>query len=332
MVNTTWGTQVTLDRSVTAGSCPRARAAIASPQTRPWYLPMWVSSARWLTSPAAYSQPPATLPTRSVSSASSHEPGTSPTASRPMSSVRGARPVAASTSSAVTVVPSPSVSVTFPSRLAPVTLVPSRTSTPASRSPSATRSPTKPGSRSSSPPRASSVTCAPSACHATAISQATTPPPTMASRPGAACALVASRLVHGFTAASGGGGAGGHHDRVPCPQFGVADLHDAVARDPARAAKQVDPRLLQPFDLAVVFPVVREGVAAGQDRRGIEARADGAAHAVGLCYRRHRAKQRLARHARPVRAFAADELRFHDRRAKAAAHRAFSDVLSGGPR
>ena len=30
---------------------PRARAAITSPAARAWYLPWWVSSARWFTSP-----------------------------------------------------------------------------------------------------------------------------------------------------------------------------------------------------------------------------------------------------------------------------------------
>jgi len=46
------------------------------------------------------------------------------------------------------------------------------------------------------------VTSAHSADHAAAISQPTTPPPTITSRPGTACALVASRLVHGLTSAS----------------------------------------------------------------------------------------------------------------------------------
>jgi hypothetical protein len=32
---------------------PRARAAITSPAARPWYLPWWVKSARWFTSPTA---------------------------------------------------------------------------------------------------------------------------------------------------------------------------------------------------------------------------------------------------------------------------------------
>ncbi|COX14559.1 Uncharacterised protein [Mycobacterium tuberculosis] len=32
---------------------PAARAPIAVPAIRAWYLPWWVSNARWLTSPAA---------------------------------------------------------------------------------------------------------------------------------------------------------------------------------------------------------------------------------------------------------------------------------------
>jgi hypothetical protein len=49
------------------------------------------------------------------------------------------------------------------------------------------------------------VTSEQSADQAVAISQPTTPPPTITSRPGTACALVASRLVHGLTLASTSG-------------------------------------------------------------------------------------------------------------------------------
>ena len=60
----------------------------------------------------------------------------------------------------------------------------------------------------------------PSWRHAVAISQATTPPPRMASRRGARLALVASRLVHGRAAASPG--VGGIAARLP--------VHTATAR------------------------------------------------------------------------------------------------------
>ena len=63
------------------------------------------------------------------------------------------------------------------------------------------------------------MTREPSADQAAAISQPTTPPPTIASRPGTVFALVASRLVHGRTPRSAGGtmrpGSGGDDDRVP---------------------------------------------------------------------------------------------------------------------
>ena len=85
------------------GSRPAARAAIASPQIRAWYLPMWVSSARWLTSPGGVQ--PAAVDGRDPQRVVDVEPATRasrPTVSRPMSSVRGARPVATRISSAST--------------------------------------------------------------------------------------------------------------------------------------------------------------------------------------------------------------------------------------
>ena len=81
---------------------PLTRAAMASPHTRPWYLPWWVRRARWLTSPAAYSQPPSTPCTARVSSTSSQLPGTKPMVPSPMSSVRGRRPAATRSSSPYT--------------------------------------------------------------------------------------------------------------------------------------------------------------------------------------------------------------------------------------
>ena len=52
------------------------------------------------------------------------------------------------------------------------------------------------------------VTELPSAASQVAASQATTPPPTMASRSGMSTTPVASRLVHGFTGAKASGMAG----------------------------------------------------------------------------------------------------------------------------
>ena len=64
---------------------PSARAAMTAPQTRPWYLPMWVSSARPLMSPTAYSQspPPVTVMWSSVVDVAVRRSRRSPTSSSP---------------------------------------------------------------------------------------------------------------------------------------------------------------------------------------------------------------------------------------------------------
>ena len=77
---------------------PAARAPIAAPTIRASYLPWWVSGARPVTSPAAYSHSPSTPCTSPVSSTVSG-PGSRPTVSSPRSSTFGRRPVATSSSS-----------------------------------------------------------------------------------------------------------------------------------------------------------------------------------------------------------------------------------------
>ncbi|CNV69717.1 Uncharacterised protein [Mycobacterium tuberculosis] len=118
-----------------------------------------------------------------------------------MSSVRGARPVAKSTSSTRSSVPSSSSRTTGPvglGRPSARTDTPTRTSTPASASPRPMSSPTNGSIRGSRPdPRASRVTEAPSPCQAVAISTPTPPAPTIASRSGTVLLSVAWRLVHG---------------------------------------------------------------------------------------------------------------------------------------
>src|SRR5271165_7176766 len=85
-----------------------------------------------------------------------------------------------------------------PGRRSFVTETSVRTSTPDSLRPRATSSPTKASIRGSTPePRTSSVTEDPTPCQAVAISTATPPPPTTASRAGTCRLSVASRLVHG---------------------------------------------------------------------------------------------------------------------------------------
>ena len=195
-----------LHASSSTSGFPAARAAITSPQTRAWYLPMCVSSARCVTSPAAYSQPPSTPVTWRWSSTWSQLPGSTPTASKPRSSVRGCRPVATRISSHTRVSP-PTASSTIPSgrRMTRSSSVPSSTATPMSRSDPVTASAAKAGTAPSNrEPRWKIVTCDPSDAKTMAISHATTPPPTMARRGGTLDALVASRLVHGRASASPG--------------------------------------------------------------------------------------------------------------------------------
>ena len=98
-----------------------ARAAMASPQTRAWYLPMWVSSARWLTSPgrvqpaARRRRSPASCRRRPATSRPSGRPSSSPMSAglrRPPDRARAPRRPRPS-------VPSSSVSVTGPSAARP---------------------------------------------------------------------------------------------------------------------------------------------------------------------------------------------------------------------
>src|SRR5215467_14795972 len=131
---------------------PAARAATAAPAMRAWYLPWWVSRAWWSTSPIAYSQQSSMARTRQVSSTSSQDPGVMPTVSRPMSSVSGVVPMANSTSSASSSLPSSRVTGPVPSeRFTAVTVTPMRTSTSASASARATNCSTKGSIRGSRP-------------------------------------------------------------------------------------------------------------------------------------------------------------------------------------
>src|SRR6266496_888518 len=208
-VKTTCGTQrwsATARNAYPSAGRPAALAAITSAQIRAWYLPMWVSRFRPVTSPQAYSQPPCAC---RWSSTSTYLPGVSPTESSPRSAVVGLRPSAASTSSASMLVPSRSVTVTGPpaaSRRTSLASAPVSTRMSAAPNASASRSEangsTRPSSRSPRPTRVTSS--APSDRIAWAISQATTPPPSTTSRRGAAAAFVASRLVQGCASASPG--------------------------------------------------------------------------------------------------------------------------------
>ncbi len=178
--------------------------------------------ARPVTSPAAYSQPPATPATSPESSTVSGSPGVSPTCSRPRPPVAGRRPVATSRWSATTRSPPDSCTATPPATVdTRSALALSLMSTPSARSPSATSAPAKSGSLASGRSSATiSVTAAPRRAHACAISTPTTPPPSTASRPGTSCAEVASREVQtGVSASPGMGGLTGSlpvHSTTAC--------------------------------------------------------------------------------------------------------------------
>ena len=221
-VNTTWGTG-TVSGSGSSAS-PLASARIRCPITRARYLPQCVSGASPLASPTACSHDGsgrAVVPSARGCAAAVMSCPLSPISSRPRSSSRGRRPVAASTSSTtISRVPLASwtCSVTAPpwtrprpvsrasSRSAETTLMLSWTVTPRSCRASSTCFPANGSNpRSSASPRTSSVTSLPSAAIQVAASTATTPPPTIASRCGTSCTPVASREVQGDSCASSGG-------------------------------------------------------------------------------------------------------------------------------
>ena len=235
----------------------------------------------------------------------------------------------------------------MPSRRAAVTPTPSRTSTPASRSASATASPAAGSSSGSSRSAISiSVTCEPSACHAVAISQPTTPPPTMSSRPGTSLALVASRGVHGSISRRPSIGGTAATEPVHTATAWVAvsrvsvpsargDDDGLLAVEPARAAHQGDAGVLDPLDLPDVVPVRGEPVAPVQRRLDVLLAAHRLLRAVDgarLGQRLGAAEQRLAGHARPVGALPAHELRFHEDGGQPALHDDVGDVLPGRAR
>src|SRR5664279_1233536 len=154
-------------------------------------------------------------------------PAATPTVSRPRSSLLGVRPAATTISSAVTDVPSSSVTVTSPPCTcpSPVSRGPSRR-TDAARAPSRTSIPALPNcSATSSPANGSvrprsrcdpsmTVSCSePSPCSHVTDSHATTPPPITTTRRGTSCRLVTSRDVHG--SASRSPSIGGTDARVP---------------------------------------------------------------------------------------------------------------------
>ncbi len=215
--------------------------------------------------------------------------------------------------------PSDVVTVTSPSgpRTTLVTVVPSRTSTPAARRPSATSFPAngsvRPSSRSA---RSSRVTCDPSPAYAWAISHATTPPPRTTSRSGTCSALVASMLVQGR--ASRRPSIGGTAAEVPVASTTAcratsttgsppaprprpdAPRPGARGRGPGRCPRRPASRLR-----AGVVPGAGPVVAPGQHLGDVHLAGPHAAHPVGRGRQVHRPQQRLGRDAGVEAALAA---------------------------
>src|SRR5215203_672379 len=316
MVNTTDGVAYVSavatngDQSEVSTSWPRARATIAAPAWRAWYLPMWVSCRRPLTSPTPYSQ--GSPFTCWVSSTSRYSPGSSPTVSKPMSPLPAARPTATSTSSA-RISPSEVVSTTSPpSRRAAVTSVPTRTSTPRSRSEAATASHAA-GTEHQQP-----------SGHLLRAGR-------LPRSPGADAGQAVDRR-------DGGLRPGADRDGVPGGQPGAGAVlagHDdgPLAVEPSGAAQERDAGAVDPLHLPGVVPVGGEHVAPGQGGGDVLLAGHGLPGAVDrarLGQHFGRPQQRLAAHAGPVGALAADQLVLDQRRGHPAADGDVGDVLAGG--
>ena len=122
--------------------------------------------------------------------------------------------------------------------------------------------------------------------------------------------------------------AGRHHDvlrGVP----GAVDVHHAGARQPARAAQQVDAPVREPALLAGVGIVRHHEIPPGQRGRSIDPR--GGRRLVRLVRRLARAQQRLRRDASPVRALAADQFSLHEGDTQPARGQRCSAVLARRP-
>ncbi len=133
--------------------------------------------------------------------------------------------------------------------------------------------------------------------------------------------------------------AGAHDHRVPGPQArarpvvaGDLDLADAGQPPGAPGERDADP--VEPAELALVAPARRERVAPPEHGGGVELAGHGLAGALDGARgveRLDRPQQRLARHARPVRALAAHQLGLHHDDAQPTADGVVGDVLPRRP-
>ncbi len=119
------------------------------------------------------------------------------------------------------------------------------------------------------------------------------------------------------------GGAAGREDHsLAREQHVVTEHHAPLAVEPRATAEQLDSAVLQPRQLRGVVEVVNYLVTSSQGSPHIERAGDrlrGARHPPGLVQHLGRAQQRLRRHARVERAFAADQVPLDDRDAPATA-------------
>lgn len=236
-----------------------------------------------------------------LSSVASQSPGFSPTVSSPMSSERGARPVAKRISSAVTTPPSDKVTRTSrwpspPTRSAPTTETLKRTSAPASRRRSVTNSPAngsiRGNSTSSWPSRVTLLAQGlPGGVHLDTHDTSADDHETLR-QPLGAGRLPAGPGPQDLDPGQRGQSrtaAGAHGDGVPGPQpdgVAVGSLHGhlALPRQPPMAAQQVDAGRLDPLDLAVVLPVGGHAIAVRQDGLGL---ITGASSGLGKALAEH---------------------------------------------
>jgi hypothetical protein len=114
--------------------------------------------------------------------------------------------------------------------------------------------------------------------------------------------------------------------------IGATDHDPPVSVEPPGTPREIDGLGIEPLHLAVVMPMRGEAVPPAEDRSAVEPSAHRLGGAVDCLRRSERladAEQRLAGHARPVRAVSAHELALNDRAGEATSNHAAGDVLSG---